>query len=102
VSAFERHRRGGGLNDGHAREARDNLNILQTSWSEIYPNERLRESAERLIAVHPLRAADALQLAAALQWCQRATKDAALVTFDIRLREVAEREGFRVEPLASR
>jgi hypothetical protein len=47
----------------------------------------------RLLRVHPLRAAGALQLAAALEWAG-APPDGELVTFDERLREAAVREGF--------
>ena len=35
-------------------------------WTEVPPIERVRDQASRLLRVHPLRAADALQLAAAL------------------------------------
>ena len=47
---------------------------------------------------HPLRAADALQLAAALHWCQRRTTDRELATFDIRLRDASRKEGFTILP----
>ena len=36
----------------------------------VSPSDELRRRAARLLAVHPLRAADALQLAAALLWCE--------------------------------
>ena len=52
----------------------------------------------RLLAVHPLRAADAFQLAAALQWCGGRTKDVGFVSFDARLREAGYREGFTLLP----
>lgn len=98
VSAFERVRREGGLDEGGTRAARDNLSVLENSWTEISPNQSLRESAERLLSVHSLKAADSLQLASALQWCAGVTKDAFVVSFDVKLREAAQREGFHVEP----
>ena len=68
-------------------------------WSEVQPSELLRGTTERLLAVHALRAADALQLAAALQWCQRQPVDRHLVSFDTRLRDAAYKEGFTILPL---
>ena len=64
----------------------------------IAPTIGLRERAGRLVASHPLRAADALQLAAALVWCDEAPQGAAFVCLDDRLREAAHREGFAVLP----
>jgi predicted nucleic acid-binding protein len=98
VSALARQLRDRGLSHAGARQAREVLHNLEDSWTEIQPTETLRDLAERLLAVHSLRAADSLQLAAALQWCQRQTKGATLVSFDLRLREAAHREGFAVQP----
>lgn len=98
VSALTRQLRDRGLSTSGERQAREVLNALALTWTEIQPTETLRELAERLLAVHSLRAADALQLAAALQWCQRQTRGATLLSFDIRLREAAHREGFSVQP----
>ena len=53
----------------------------------------------RLLFVHPLRAADAFQLAAALVWCRERTAGAGFVCLDGRLREAVAREGFEVFPL---
>ncbi len=64
----------------------------------IAPTIGLRERAGRLVASHPLRAADALQLAAALVWCDEAPQGTAFVCLDDRLREAARREGFAVLP----
>ncbi|MGH7858775.1 MAG: type II toxin-antitoxin system VapC family toxin, partial [Candidatus Binatia bacterium] len=51
--------------DGEAR-TRTLLLQLVEQWSEVSPGKRLRARAERLLSVHPIRAADAFQLAAAL------------------------------------
>jgi predicted nucleic acid-binding protein len=101
VSALMRRTREGGLNATGERLARQVLQTLAKSWTEILPNDSLRGSAERLLAVHPLRAADAFQLAAALQWCQRQTQNMHLVSFDSRLREAAYKEGFTFLPSES-
>lgn len=90
--------REGGLGVTGERQARYVLDALAKSWLEIQPTETLRGIAERLLAVHPLRAADAFQLAAALQWCQRQTAQMQLVSFDGRLREAAYKEGFTLLP----
>ena len=47
----------------------------------------------RVLRVHPLRAADALQLAAALEWSGGAASGM-FITYDERLRDAASREGF--------
>lgn len=43
----------------------DRLKQTANAWHEIEPGEIIRESATRFLRVHALRAADALQLAAA-------------------------------------
>lgn len=98
ISALTRQGREGAIGVVGARQARDALETLAKAWAEILPSEALRQTAERILAVHPLKAADALQLAAALQWCQRQTADMDLVSFDARLREAAYKEGFTVLP----
>ena len=63
-------------------------------WSEIVAVEAVRRQAERLVSVHPLRAADALQLGAALVATDLDPAGLELVTFDERLATAAEKEGF--------
>jgi len=58
----------------------------------------MRTLAERLLTTHALRAADALQLAAALQWRGEPSSGAQFVSFDGRLRGAAYAEGFAVLP----
>jgi predicted nucleic acid-binding protein len=65
-------------------------------WSEIVALEPVRRQAERLAFVHPLRAADALQLGAALVATDLDPAGLELVTFDERLATAAEKEGFAV------
>ena len=64
----------------------------------VQASEEVRSKAGRLLAVHPLRAADALQLAAALVACAEEPAGEKLVSLDQRLREAAIREGFAVIP----
>ncbi len=48
------------------------LKALRSSWVEVLPSSQLRVEAMRLLRVHPLKAADALQLASARVWAGRA------------------------------
>ncbi len=100
VSALARRTREGGLTRTDERAARRVLHVLSQSWMEMQPSDAVRSMAERLLAVHPLRAADALQLAAAILWCGQHPAGQDLVTFDERLRDASHREGFTVLPEA--
>lgn len=100
ISALMRQVREGGLTPTDERAARHVLQTLMQTWTEMQPSEALRSTAERLLTVHPLRTADALQLAAAIQWCQGLTTGQDVVTFDRQLREASYREGFTVLPEA--
>jgi len=55
----------------------------------------VRARARRLLEIHPLSAADAMHLAAALLVTEERTSGVGFVTFDDRLAEAAEREGFQ-------
>ena len=74
----------------------DQLGLLAASWLEIEPLEQVRRRAIRLLRLHPLRAADALQLAAALTAAGEDPDRLDLVSSDDRLSAAARREGFRV------
>ncbi len=93
ASAIARLHREGHLTDKQEVAARELLGFLRASWFEMQAGEAVREQALRLLRVHPLRAADALQLAAALEWAGSPAKGA-FVTFDERLGAAARREGF--------
>lgn len=68
------------------------------SWTEVEPSEAVREQAARVLRLHPLRAADSLQLAAAMVWCQGDPSHGEFVCLDHRLRDAARREGFVILP----
>ncbi len=97
-SALARRRRDGVLGAEAERQAQSLLALLSAAWSEIQPALPVRHRAERLLGLHPLSAADALQLAAALIWVQEATAGAGFVSLDRTLREAAGKEGFAVLP----
>jgi predicted nucleic acid-binding protein len=73
------------------------LRDLSEAWHEVRPAEDVRAMSLRLLRTHPLRAADALQLAAALSWVGRPEGEV-LVTYDERLTTAARLEGFTVVP----
>jgi uncharacterized protein len=94
-SALQRRVREGVLTADAARQARAHLATLADAWHEVPPSPMLRTLAVRLLRTHPLRAADALQLAAALSLTPTAATPTFL-TADIRLAEAAEIEGLHV------
>ena len=98
LSALSRRRREGVLSSGDEVQARAVLSALAAAWSEIQPTEVVRMRAERLLSIHPLRAADALQLAAALMWAQETPRGFEFVCLDQNLREAAFKEGFSIQP----
>lgn len=67
---------------------------LADSWSVIQPSDALRAKATQLVDGYDLRAADALQLAAALEWCQDVPQGRVLLTADQKLRDAAMLNGF--------
>ena len=69
---------------------------LAGAWHEVIPNDAIRRTAERLLRVHALRAADSLQLAAALIAANHDPATLEMVCFDSRLAAAARREGFSV------
>ena len=97
-SAFARLRRDRSLSPDDEAEGLTVLSELANTWTEIEPSDDIREITRRLLQNYPLRAADSLQLAAALVWCDKAPKGHHFVCLDIRLREAATREGFTVLP----
>ena len=96
ASAIARLERDGALDEGAVREAFQRLTQLATGWHEVDPSDSIRETAVRFLRVHPLRAADALQLAAAFIAAERRPSSLEVVTLDDRLAAAARKEGFVV------
>jgi predicted nucleic acid-binding protein len=65
ASVLARLEREGTLQPEEADQAFARLMRLKSAWHEVLPSEEVRETARRFLRVHPLRAMDALQLAAA-------------------------------------
>jgi predicted nucleic acid-binding protein len=101
TSAIARLEREGALDEMAVRGAFQRLTQLATGWHEVDPSDAIRETAVRFLRVHPLRAADALQLAAAFLAAERRPSSLEVVTLDERLAAVARKEGFPVVALPS-
>jgi hypothetical protein len=78
--------------------ARSRVRILAERWEEVVSLDGIRRRAVRLLRAHPLSAADAMQLAAALVLCDESPEQLEFVCLDDRLAEAARQEGFRVLP----
>ena len=96
VSALARLEREGGLGPQALAVALKRLGQLATAWHEIDASDSVREAATRFVRVHPLRAADALQLAAAFLAAERRPATLEVITLDERLGAAARKEGFIV------
>ena len=96
ASAIARAERDARIDADGTSEALAALRLLRSGWSEIDATARLRDIAERLARVHPLRAADALQLAAATVAAEGQPGSLPFVSLDDRLTVAADREGFPI------
>jgi predicted nucleic acid-binding protein len=96
ASAIERLSREGRLSALDRRACLDQIAQMASNWDEVFDVPAVRSRAIALLARHPLRAADAAHLGAAL-WV--AGDDPAAMEFvclDDRLNRAAEREGLLV------
>jgi len=73
----------------------DVMTLVKT-WATVTNVEGVRRRAERLVGVHPLTAADALQLGAAMLAAGDQPESLDFVTLDLQLARSAQLEGFRV------
>ena len=89
VSALARLEREGSLPPALMAEGLGRLGALARAWREVQPVTAVRETAIRLLRVHPLRSADALQLASAIVAAEGHPATLPLVTLDGRLAQAA-------------
>lgn len=97
VSAIHRRERAEQLTAPDRVRAIARLDLLAKRWREVDGVLAVRNRAERLLASHPLHAADSLQLAAAIVLVDDRPRDHFFVTADEVLARAAEREGFKVD-----
>ncbi len=88
------------LTDAKEQKALSQLGLLNRGWREIHPGDHVRELATRLLDAHDLRAADSLQPAAAMTWCQQRPAKRNFVCADQRLSRAAIEAGFSVLELS--
>jgi len=96
VSALARLEREGAMTPADMQIANERLDALEMTWAEVQPSDQVRDLASRLLRVHALRAADALQVAAALVAAEGHPGSLTLVSLDERLTLAAQREGLQV------
>ena len=96
VSAVERRAREGSLSRPQRREVLRRFEAFARSWDEVTDVLAVRSRANALLARHPLRAADAGQLGAALLIQERLAGKLTFVCLDHRLSSAAELESLRV------
>jgi uncharacterized protein len=94
VSAVRRQQREGRLETSAVAVAMRRIEAMARRWSEVEAVAATRDRAERLLAMHPLTAADALQLGAALVLVEDRPKRQVFVTADDNLARIAHAEGF--------
>jgi predicted nucleic acid-binding protein len=95
-SALQRLLREGSLTEVLTDAAEKRMLELVQSCHLVVSIEHVKSQARRLLRLHPLRAADGLQLAAAVEWAGGRPQGRTLHTFDTRLAAAARREGFEV------
>jgi hypothetical protein len=89
-------RRENSLTEDHARAAELRAEEFASGSYIVADVDSVKALATRLLRVHALRAADALQLGAALVWAGGRPEGKTLHTLDERLAVAARREGFSV------
>lgn len=97
-SALCRRMREGSITSTVWKVSNQRLQALAEDWSEVHAIALVKQKAERLLRVHALRAADALQLGAALLATQEHPHGFSFVTYDHHLALAADKEGFTVLP----
>lgn len=102
VSALTRLERAGRLPGRSMGAALRRLDALARAWQEVQPFDHVRQTATRLLRVHPLRAGDAFQLGAALAAAENHPETLPFVTLDDRLADAAEKEGFPIDHPSAR
>jgi predicted nucleic acid-binding protein len=78
-------------------EGKQVAQAMALTWVAINPSTNIEREARKLLEIYPLRAADALQLAAALEWCESKPKGKVFLSLDQRLSEAARLAGFTLE-----
>jgi predicted nucleic acid-binding protein len=84
------------ISDPNKQGALARLRLLSRGWKEVFPEDQVRDLALESLDRYVLRAADALQLAASLIWCQKRPARRNFLCADRRLSLAAAMDGFSV------
>jgi predicted nucleic acid-binding protein len=101
ASAIARLERDGDLDEPAVTAIFRRLKQLAAGWHQVDASDAVRDAATRFLRVHPLRSADALQLAAAFVAAEADPATLDLITLDDRLASAARKEGFHVVEITS-
>lgn len=99
AAGLSRRQRDQAYSDQGIEQAFRVLDALMEEWLVVTPTSSIAAIARRLLRVHTLRAADSLQLAAAIQCADGDPHSIPLVSFDRRLRDAAVKQGFPLLPV---
>lgn len=95
-SALARLERDGLLSLEQFETAHNRLLSYSSSWQIVVPCQELLDEQKRLLRVHPLRAADSIQLGSAILASAKNPKMLEFVSLDVKLSHAASKEGFRL------
>ena len=98
VAAVERRTREGLLSRPQRRKVLERFSSFADAWDEVTEILAVRTRANALLARHPLRAADAGQLGAALLVQEQLAAPLSFICLDKRLAHAAELESLKVIP----
>jgi predicted nucleic acid-binding protein len=84
------------IDDANKQGAVARLRLLSRGWREVFPDDQVRDLAAESLDNYVLRAADALQLAGSLIWCQKRPSRRNFICADRRLAQAAKAAGFSV------
>jgi len=87
------------ISDPDKRGAVARLQLLSRAWREVLPGDQVRDLATQSLDKYSLRAADSLQLAASLVWCEQRPSRRTFICGDNRLALAADSAGFSVVEL---
>jgi hypothetical protein len=97
ISGLTRLLRMGEIGPGDFLAGKQLAQTIVSMCIPVRPSAEIAAQACSLLELYPLRAADALQLAAALEWCEGKPEGKVFLSFDQRLLEAAGIAGFTLE-----
>jgi predicted nucleic acid-binding protein len=98
-SGLTRLKRMGQITASEFDQAKQIAEKIIRGWESVTTRPTLTQNACNALELFPLTAADAMQLAAALEACEHAPQEYVFITADQRLAEAARQTGFAVELL---